>query len=50
LERLEKTSKENVKISAKESVDLCEWKQNTSWFYEESLKFLDQEKQANCSG
>jgi len=42
--------KENVKISAKESLGLCEWKQHTSWFDEKCLKFLNQEKQANCSG
>ena len=38
--------KENIKTSAKESLDLHELKQHQSWFDEECLCFLDQRKQA----
>jgi hypothetical protein len=38
--------KENIKTSAKESLDLYELKQHKLWFDEEHLGFLDQRKQA----
>ena len=38
--------KENIKTSAKESLDLHELKQNKPWFDEECLGFLDQRKRA----
>jgi len=38
--------KENIQISAKESLGLYELKQNKPWFYEECLGFLDQRKRA----
>jgi len=38
--------KENVKIPAKKIIDLYELKQHKPWFDEESLRFLDQMKQA----
>ena len=37
---------ENIKISAKESLGVHEWKQHKPWFDEECLGFLDQRKQA----
>ena len=41
-----KNIKEDIKISAKGSVGLYEWKQHTVWFDEKCLWFLDQRKQA----
>ena len=38
--------KEHIKISAKESLDLHELKQQKPWFDEKRLSFLDQRKQA----
>ena len=38
--------KENIQTSAKESLDLDEFKQNKPWFDEECLGFLDQRKRA----
>jgi hypothetical protein len=38
--------KENIVISAKESLDLHELKQHKPWLDEECLGFLDQKKQA----
>jgi len=38
--------KENIQISAKESLGLHELKQNKPWFDEECLGFLDQRKRA----
>jgi hypothetical protein len=38
--------KENIKISAKESLGLYERKQHKPWFDKECSKFLDQRKQA----
>ena len=37
--------KENIKISAKESLNLSELKQHKPWFDEECVGFLDQRKQ-----
>ena len=37
--------KENIKISAKEPVDLYEWRHHEPWFDEECSLFLDQKKQ-----
>ena len=38
--------KENIKISAEESLGLYELKQHRPWFDGECLGFLDQKKQA----
>jgi len=38
--------KENIKTTAKESLDLHKLKQHKPWFDEECLGFLDQRKQA----
>ena len=38
--------KENIKISATESLVLYELKLHRTWFDEECLRFLDQRKQA----
>jgi len=37
--------KGNIKTSAKESLDLHEWKQHKQWFDKECVDFLDQRKQ-----
>jgi len=37
--------KDTLKISAKESVGLYEWKQHKPWFDEECSQFLDQRRQ-----
>jgi hypothetical protein len=42
--------KENIKISAKETLGLYELKQHKPWFDEECLCILDQRKQQKCSG
>jgi len=42
--------KENIKTSAKQSLDLYELKQCKPWFDEERLLFLIQRKQAKISG
>ena len=39
-----------MKTSAKESVGLHELKQHKPWFDDECLGFLDEGKQAKCSG
>ena len=39
--------KENIKISAKQSLGLHELKRHKPWFDEKSLHFLDQRKQTN---
>jgi len=36
--------KENIKISAKESLGLCELKRHKPWFDDECLHFLEQRK------
>jgi hypothetical protein len=41
-----KNIKQSIKISAKESLGLYEWKLHKPWFDEECSKFLDQRKQA----
>ena len=38
--------KEDLKISAKESLGLYEWKQHKPWFDEECSQFLEQKMQA----
>ena len=38
--------KYNIQISAKESLDIHEWKQRKPWFDEEYSGFLDQRKRA----
>jgi len=38
------STKENIQISAKEILGLCELKHHKSWFDEECLGFLDQRK------
>jgi hypothetical protein len=40
------TIRENVRISAKESIGLCESKSYKPWFVEECLKLADRRKQA----
>jgi hypothetical protein len=40
------TIRENIRISAKESIRLCESQSYKSWFDEECLKFVDLRKQA----
>jgi phosphomevalonate kinase len=44
------TIKENIRISAKESLGYYEPKKNKSWFDEGCLELLDQRKQPICSG
>ena len=46
ISRVWENIKENVKIPAKKIIDLYELKQHKPWFDEESLRFLDQMKQA----
>jgi hypothetical protein len=45
-----KTIRENIKISAKESLGYFELKKHKSWFDEGCSKLLDQRKQLNCCG
>jgi hypothetical protein len=45
LNRAWENIKENVKVSAKEGLGLCELKQRKTWFDEKFLRFLDQTKQ-----
>jgi hypothetical protein len=40
------TIRENIRISAKERIGLCESKSYKPWFDEESLKLVDRRKQA----
>jgi hypothetical protein len=40
------TIRENIKISAKESIGHCEAKHQKPWFDEECLKLVDRSKQA----
>jgi hypothetical protein len=42
--------KENIKTSAKESLGLHELKRHKPWFDKECVGFLDQRKEAKCSG
>jgi hypothetical protein len=44
------TIRENIKISAKESLGYFELKKLKPWFNDGCSKLLDQRKQANCSG
>jgi hypothetical protein len=44
------SNKENIKISAKETLDYFELKKYETWFDEGCLKLLEQGKQANRSG
>ena len=46
INRAWKNIKENVKISAKESIGLYEEEQHKPWFDKECLSFLDQRKHA----
>jgi hypothetical protein len=46
INRLSETIKENIKISAKESLHYYELKKHKTWFDEECSKLLDQRKQA----
>ena len=50
LNRTWENIKENIQTSAKESLDLDEFKQNKPWFDEECLGFLNQRKRAKISG
>jgi hypothetical protein len=38
--------KENIKVSAKETLGLCGWKQHKPWFDEKCSQFLGQRKRA----
>jgi hypothetical protein len=40
------TIRENIKISAKENIGLCESKSYKPWFDDECLKLVDQKKRA----
>jgi hypothetical protein len=42
--------RENIKISAKESLCYYELKKHKPWFNEVCSELADQRKQANCSG
>jgi hypothetical protein len=43
--------RENINISAKESVGYCELRKHKPWFDEEcSEKLVDERKNLNCSG
>jgi hypothetical protein len=44
------TIRENIKISAKESLGYYEVKKNKPWFDEGCSKLLDQGNKPNCSG
>jgi hypothetical protein len=46
INRTWENNKNNIKISAKQSLDLCELKQHKQWSYEECLRYLDQRKHA----
>jgi hypothetical protein len=46
INRAWESNKENIKNTAKKSVDLHELKQHNPWFDEECLVMLDQRKQA----
>jgi hypothetical protein len=48
--QLWETIRENIKISAKESLHYYELKKHKPWFDKRCSKSLDQSKQANCSG
>jgi hypothetical protein len=44
--RAQETIRENIKISAKDSLGYYELKKHTPWFYKGCSKLLDQRKQA----
>jgi hypothetical protein len=44
------TIRENIKISAKDSLGYYDLKKHKAWFDEGCSKLLDQRKQAKCSG
>ena len=46
INRTWKKNKENIKVSAKETLGLYRWKQHKPWFDEECSQFLGQRKQA----
>jgi uncharacterized FlaG/YvyC family protein len=46
INRAWKIIKENIKISAKDSLGMYELKQHKPWFHEECLRFLDQREHA----
>ena len=46
INRTWENNKENIKISAKQSLGLCELKQHKQWSNEERLRYLDQRKHA----
>jgi hypothetical protein len=46
IKRALETIRENIKISAKESLGSYELKKHIPWFNEECSEFLDQRKQA----
>jgi hypothetical protein len=48
INRAWETIRENIRISAKESIGLCESKSYKPWFDEECLKFLDRRNYSGC--
>jgi hypothetical protein len=46
INRAWQTIRENIRISAKESIGLCESKSYKPWFNDECLKLFDRRKQA----
>jgi hypothetical protein len=46
INRAWETIRENIRISAKESIGLCESKSYKPWFDEEYIKLVDRRKQA----
>jgi hypothetical protein len=46
INRAEETIRENIRISAKESIGFCESKAYKPWFNEKCLKLVDRRKQA----
>jgi hypothetical protein len=46
ISKIWETIRENIRISAKESIGLCESKSYKPWFDEECLKLVDRRKQA----
>jgi hypothetical protein len=46
INRAWETIRENIRILAKESIGLCEWKSYKPWFDEECLELVNRRKQA----
>jgi hypothetical protein len=50
INNIRKTIRENIKISAKESLGYYELKQHKPWFDEGCSELLDRGNKLNCSG